>query len=109
MRHFIRFIRRFTSACVAAAALSLGANVALAQQGPGVTDTEIKIGAYLPLSGPIASYGIPLLAGMQAAIHSTNEAGGIKGRKFILVLLKSGTLMMDMYMNTVLLRSRFKD
>lgn len=85
VRHFIRFIRRFTSAGVAAAALSLGANVALAQQGPGVTDTEIKIGAYLPLSGPIASYGIPLLAGMQAAILLTNDAGGIKGRKFNLI------------------------
>ena len=84
MKPFIQSVRKFAAAAVAVASFSLGSN-ALAQQGPGVTDTEIKIGAYLPLSGPIASYGIPLLAGMQAALNAANEAGGIKGRKFKLI------------------------
>ena len=85
MKLFIQFSRIFVAVGIAVSALALGVGSALAQQGPGVTDTEIKIGAYLPLSGPIASYGIPLLAGMQAALNAANEAGGIKGRKFKLI------------------------
>ena len=67
MKPFIQSSRRFVAVGIAVAAPAPGGGSALAQQGPGVTDTEIKIGAYLPLSDPIASYGIPLLAGMQAA------------------------------------------
>jgi branched-chain amino acid transport system substrate-binding protein len=78
-------VRRFALAAATALGLTLGAGASLAQQGPGVTDTEIRLGAYLPLSGPIASYGIPLLAGMQAALGVANDAGGIKGRKFNLI------------------------
>ena len=85
MKHLTQLFRRLASASLAASALALFTGNAIAQQGTGVTDTEIKIGAYLPLSGPIASYGIPLLAGMQAAINTANEAGGVKGRKFTLV------------------------
>ena len=85
MKHLAQLFGRLASASLAVSALALFAGNVNAQQAPGVTDTEIKIGAYLPLSGPIASYGIPLLAGMQAAIHSVNETGGIAGRKFTLV------------------------
>ena len=85
LKPLTHLLRKFASAGIAAGSLALGAGNAIAQPSPGVTDTEIKIGAYLPLSGPIASYGIPLLAGMQAAINTANEAGGVKGRKFNLV------------------------
>ena len=85
MKSCMQFLKQHATASIAAAAFSLGTAGAYAQPSPGVTDTEIKIGAYLPLSGPIASYGIPLLAGMQAAISTANEAGGVKGRKFTLV------------------------
>jgi len=51
------------------------------QQGPGVTDTEIKLGAWMPLSGPIALYGVPQRAGIDAYFQMVNAAGGIKGRK----------------------------
>ena len=85
MKSCMQFLKQHATATIAATAFSLGTASAYAQPSPGVTDTEIKIGAYLPLSGPIASYGIPLLAGMQAAINTANEAGGVKGRKFILV------------------------
>jgi branched-chain amino acid transport system substrate-binding protein len=81
----LQSIQRFAIAGVAAVTVSLGAGSAIAQQGPGVSNTEIRLGAYLPLSGPIASYGIPLLAGMQAALGVANDAGGIKGRKFNLI------------------------
>ena len=43
-----------------AAGLIVAANAAYAagQYGPGVTDTEIKIGNTNPYSGPASSYGI---------------------------------------------------
>ena len=85
MKPLIQAIRKFAAVGIATASFSFATCSALAQQGPGVTDTKIKIAAYLPLSGPIASYGIPLLAGMQAALNAANEAGGIKGRKFKLI------------------------
>lgn len=65
--------------------LALLAGGASAQQVPGVTDKEIRLGTWMPLTGPIAGYGIPQLAGIQAALQAANDAGGIKGRKFSLI------------------------
>lgn len=80
-------LNRFLMALAAATVCTLPATApsAWAQQTPGVTDKEIRLGAYLPLSGPIAAYGIPLQAGMQAAVNRANEAGGVQGRKFNLI------------------------
>jgi branched-chain amino acid transport system substrate-binding protein len=48
----------------------------------GVTDTEIRIGTLLPISGnPAAAWGIPLSKGMQAYFDYINDQGGIYGRK----------------------------
>ena len=48
----------------------------------GVTDTEIRIGTLLPLSGnPAAAWGISLSRGMQAYFDYINAQGGIYGRK----------------------------
>jgi branched-chain amino acid transport system substrate-binding protein len=69
------------------APLVLCAAAALAQQqGPGVTDKEIKIGAWMPLTGPVAAYGVPQRAGMEAYLSLINDRGGIKGRKFNLIV-----------------------
>src|SRR5436305_5492120 len=48
--------------------------------GPGVTDTEIKIGQTMPYSGPASAYGT---IGKAEAAYFTmvNEQGGINGRK----------------------------
>src|SRR2546429_1863390 len=54
--------------------------------GPGVTDTEIKIGQTVPYSGPasaFSSYG-RVMAGY---FQMLNEKGGINGRKGNFVLL----------------------
>ena len=51
----------------------------------GVTDTEIKIGSWAPLTGPAASYAIVAKA-QQAYINSINDAGGIHGRMLKLEL-----------------------
>jgi ABC-type branched-subunit amino acid transport system substrate-binding protein len=54
--------------------------------GPGVTDTEIKIGQTMPFSGPASSFG---LVGKTEANYfkMVNEKGGINGRKINLIAL----------------------
>lgn len=48
--------------------------------GPGVTDTEIKIGQTMPYSGPASAYGT--IGRVEAAYFKRlNEQGGINGRK----------------------------
>jgi branched-chain amino acid transport system substrate-binding protein len=61
------------------------AGTARAQTTPGVTDTEIKLGTWMPLSGPMSTYGVPLRAGIETCIKLLNDRGGIKGRKLSLV------------------------
>jgi ABC-type branched-subunit amino acid transport system substrate-binding protein len=73
----------------AALALALGtafATPALAQKkyDTGATDTEIKVGQTIPLSGPASAYGS--IGKVQAAyIRMINEQGGINGRKVNLI------------------------
>ncbi|QPF87383.1 ABC transporter substrate-binding protein [Bradyrhizobium genosp. L] len=62
------------------------ASAAEKQYGPGVTDTEIKIGQTVPYSGPasaFSSYGRV----MTGYFQMLNEAGGINGRKVNLISL----------------------
>ena len=48
--------------------------------GPGVTDTEIKIGNTGPYSGPASSYGT--IGKSEAAyFRMLNDQGGVNGRK----------------------------
>src|SRR3954462_1246536 len=68
-------------ALAAVGAVTLGVGTSFAQQGPGVTDKEIKIGAWMPLSGPIAVVGVPQRAGFDAYIRMINDRGGVNGRK----------------------------
>src|SRR5436305_2462233 len=50
------------------------------QYGPGVTDTEIKIGNTVPYSGPASSYGT--IGKAQSAYYRlVNDKGGVNGRK----------------------------
>ncbi|GAA4409224.1 ABC transporter substrate-binding protein [Quisquiliibacterium transsilvanicum] len=70
-------------------ASSMLAGAAAAQTknyGPGVTDTEIKIGQAAPYSGPASAYGA---IGKTIAAHfrKVNDEGGINGRKINLISL----------------------
>jgi ABC-type branched-subunit amino acid transport system substrate-binding protein len=73
----------------AALVLAFGATFAtdaLAQKkyDTGATDTEIKVGQTIPLSGPASAYGS--IGKVQAAyIRMINEQGGINGRKVNLI------------------------
>ncbi|HEX3537574.1 MAG TPA: ABC transporter substrate-binding protein [Stellaceae bacterium] len=46
---------------------------------------NIKIGFPIPLSGPTAVYGKPILAGAQLAVKEINDKGGVLGRKLELL------------------------
>jgi len=71
---------RLTGGTVLAAGIGL-TSLAGAQETPGVTKDEIKLGAWSALTGPFAVYGVPGVAGQTAYYGLLNEAGGINGRK----------------------------
>lgn len=74
-----------------AAAVALAAGPAAAQKkyGPGVTDTEIKIGNTNPYSGPASAYG-SIGKALQAYFDMVNAKGGVNGRKIVFVSLDDG-------------------
>ena len=78
-------MKRITRRSILAAAPGAVAFAALPARaekkyGPGVTDTEIKIGNTGPYSGPASSYGtIP--KSMAAFYRMINDQGGVNGRK----------------------------
>jgi branched-chain amino acid transport system substrate-binding protein len=57
--------------------------------GPGVTDTEIKIGNINPYSGPASAYGA-IGKAIGAYFDMVNAEGGIKGRKIKFITLDDG-------------------
>ena len=71
----------------------LGNNVLVAHAekhyGPGVTDTEIKIGQTMPYSGPVSAYGTVGKA-MAAYFAKVNDEGGVNGRKLRIISLDDG-------------------
>ena len=69
-----------------AAAVAMIATAANAQKkyGPGVSDTEIRIGNIMPYSGPASSYGV--IGKTEAAyFNKINAEGGINGRKITFI------------------------
>jgi ABC-type branched-subunit amino acid transport system substrate-binding protein len=71
----------FTFAAAALAlACSLASAVAQKAYGPGVSDTEIKLGANAPYSGPASIYA-SFPRTMLAYFTMLNEKGGINGRQ----------------------------
>jgi branched-chain amino acid transport system substrate-binding protein len=80
--------RRFLlqSAAAAAAYSAQGFGAARAENTPGVTDTEIKIGQTMPYSGPVSAYGV--IGRTEAAYFKMiNEQGGVNGHKINLISL----------------------
>ena len=54
--------------------------------GPGVTDTEIKLGQTAPYSGPASSFGATTRA-IGNYFRMINASGGVNGRKINLISL----------------------
>ena len=82
MRHHV-FVLSLT-------ALSAGQVLAEKKYGPGVTDTEIKIGQTMPYSG--AASALSLLGQAEAAYFAkVNDECSTKGRKIKLISLDEPT------------------
>jgi branched-chain amino acid transport system substrate-binding protein len=80
--------RSFARGALMALALSLAATSASAQKqyGPGVTDTEIKIGTTTPYSGPASAYAAGAIS-ITAYFAMINDQGGVNGRKINFISL----------------------
>ena len=61
-------------AALACAAVAIAPLAAAAKE-------PIKIGFPIPLSGPTATYGVPILKGAQLAVQQINAKGGVLGRQ----------------------------
>ena len=69
---------------LAVSAILSGPALAQKKYDVGASDTEIKVGQTIPLSGPASAYGS--IGKVQAAyIRMINEQGGINGRKINLI------------------------
>src|SRR5262249_55763249 len=64
---------------------------ASAENAPGVTDSEIKIGQTMPYTGPAAQFSAPGLA-ENAYMKMINDQGGINRRKINLISVDDGYL-----------------
>ena len=75
-------MNRTSLTLLSVAGLIVAAGLALAegQYGPGVSETEIKIGNTMPYSGPASPYGT-VGKSESAYFNMINEHGGINGRK----------------------------
>jgi len=78
--------RTFVQSGAAAAALTISAGPARADNAPGVTDSEIKIGQTMPYSGPASAYGV-IGRTETAYFKMINDQGGVNGRKINLISL----------------------
>lgn len=73
------------AAIVSASAIALAAP----KYGPGVSDTEIKIGETAPFSGPASALSV-IAKAAKAKFDQINAGGGINGRKVTLISLDDG-------------------
>jgi branched-chain amino acid transport system substrate-binding protein len=81
--------RKSWAIAVLLACALLGGRDAVAQNAPGVTASEIKIGQTMPYSGPVAAYSA-LGKGEIAYFAMINDQGGVNGRKINLLSLDDG-------------------
>ena len=84
------FVRKVGLLGLALAALSAQPALAQKQYGPGVSDTEIKIGQTIAYSGPASAYGT--LGKVEGAYFKwlNDTKGGINGRKITFISRDDG-------------------
>lgn len=67
---------------------------------PGVSATEVRVGTSLPLEGPLSPIGYDYLSGVMTAIEVANKAGGVHGRKIVLISRDDGYDPLKCVLNT---------
>jgi ABC-type branched-subunit amino acid transport system substrate-binding protein len=82
-------ISRLSAHALVVSMLAASPTLAEKKYGPGVTDTEIKIGQTMPYSGPASLYSTAGKA-MVAYFDKVNADGGVNGRKIKLISLDDG-------------------
>ncbi|GGC93837.1 ABC transporter substrate-binding protein [Chelatococcus reniformis] len=85
----MKTVRRVASMLPLSAMLIAGAAVAQGKYDPGASDTDIKIGMTVPLSGPASAYGLTCAA-TRAFFSMVNDRGGVNGRKLTLLCEDDG-------------------
>jgi len=65
---------------IASVATLAAPNIAPAQEAPGVTATEIRVGSTNALSGPVSSYSVVSKA-LEGMFRRLNDEGGMGGRR----------------------------
>jgi branched-chain amino acid transport system substrate-binding protein len=75
----IKATRKLGALVVATVAATLFGGLVRAE--PGVTDNEVRIGMWTPLSGPVALLGQSARDGVRLWVKEINDKGGIHGRK----------------------------
>lgn len=85
----MRSLKRRTVLGALAAMAASSALQAQKKYGPGVSDSEIKIGSTMPFSGPVSILGT-LGKAAQAYVSKINAEGGVNGRKIRLLQYDDG-------------------
>ncbi|CEA07437.1 Leucine-, isoleucine-, valine-, threonine-, and alanine-binding protein precursor [Arthrobacter saudimassiliensis] len=67
----------------------------------GTTETPLKIGSLLPVTGSLAYLGPPEIAGVKLAVQHINEAGGVLGKDVEAVYRDSGDTTTDIATQSV--------
>jgi branched-chain amino acid transport system substrate-binding protein len=75
-------------ATIGAAGLAMP-NIAPAQETPGVTANEIRIGSTNALSGPVSAYSV-ISRCLEAMFQRLNEQGGVGGRRIRFIVYDDG-------------------
>lgn len=74
--------RTLLAAAIAAALSSAPARAA----DPGITDTDITIGLFAPMSGQLSAFGLDALQAAKMWYEEINKKGGVHGRKIKVVV-----------------------
>jgi branched-chain amino acid transport system substrate-binding protein len=77
-------LRKIAAGFAVGVAVLIGAQARAAD--PGVTDNEIVIGMFAPLSGPLISYGIDPSLAARMIYEEANAKGGVNGRKIRVII-----------------------
>ena len=88
MTHKLNETRRMLLGASVGALLATAGLPVLAEDG--VADKEIRIGMANALSGPASGLGLDLKAGADAFLARVNAAGGVNGRRIVLVSKDDG-------------------
>jgi ABC-type branched-subunit amino acid transport system substrate-binding protein len=71
-------------------AVSSAAVTACGSGSSTAATSTISIGAQLPLTGTLASYGANVLTGVDTGLHEVNSNGGVRGQKLALTVQDDG-------------------